>query len=298
MASSGPRGNHIQTPSSQQSNRTLSSQQSNRTPTTPQPRREQAIREARVVPSVEQSTQKDSFNLYTFLGSPSISSTSRTRRHQSESAVKYKSRHMKKNGDNDPWTPPSRCSGELSFGETPTAPNGYTPVHQHSSGSSSRHRSLTRPMTPFSPDSNRPDDHPSPGRTKEEPTDLSPLSRQDRRVIVQTSPSPSTYDTERRRRRLEKDGFVEQHVADFALHRLTKAREAALMEAISEQERRKLKGKAQEHRSDQSTYDSSEGSRKENPRRTSKSPTSGRRRRRRNLSTSLAPVIKLPVTKR
>lgn len=48
-------------------------------------------------------------------------------------------------------------------------------------------------------------------------------------------------------------------MADFALHRLTKARE---IEAILEQERYKLKGKAPEHRSDQSTYDSSEGSRK------------------------------------
>ena len=193
MASSGPRGNRVQTPSSQQSNRT---------PTKPQPQREQAIRKAGVAPSVEQSTQKDSFDPYMSLGSPSTSSTSRTRRHQLESAVKYTSRHMKKNGDNDLWTPPSRCSGELSFGETPMAPNGYYPVHQHSSGSSSRHRSLTRPTTPFSPDSNRPDDHHSLGRKKEEPTDLSPLSRQDPRVIVQTSPSPSTYNTERQRRRL------------------------------------------------------------------------------------------------
>ena len=92
---------------------------------------------------------------------------------------------------------------------------------------------------------------------------MSPLSQQDRGVIVQTSPSPSTYNTERQRRRLEKDGFVEQHVADFALHRLTKAREeATLMEAILEQGGRKLKGKIPEHRIDQSTYDSSEGSMK------------------------------------
>lgn len=84
-------------------------------------------------------------------------------------------------------------------------------------------------------------------------------------------------------------------MADFALHRLTKARE---IEAILEQERYKLKGKAPEHRSDQSTYDSSEGPRKRKSERTSKSPTSGRQRRRRNLITNLAPVTKLPVTKR
>ena len=137
-------------------------------------------------------------------------------------------------------------------------PHGCNSRHRHTSETSSQDTSMTQRMPRCSADRQA-----SIKVTKRESTGLSPLVARNGIIIVQTSPSPSIYNSDRRRRRLEENGFVQQPAVDYAEHRLAKARkEAALMEAIIEEGRRKRGEKAAECCRDHSRPQTFEGTRK------------------------------------